>query len=148
MLLFVANAASNLETCARDVPPTRQDATSGTVGSLPTGRAYLESPARSAPRTTSPGECEQPQAPPSDEVARIGRFVLDAYKPLLLDGTTAKRWVQQHLRGEGGSERRRVGWCPMSPKAPKDWFRSKTWTESDRQEFEARLARARRSGRA
>jgi hypothetical protein len=32
----------------------------------------------------------------------------------------------------------------MSPKAKKDWFRRRTWTESDRQEFEATLKRARR----
>jgi len=36
----------------------------------------------------------------------------------------------------------------MSPKAQKDWFRRKTWTDSDRQEFEATLGRARRPGRA
>ena len=35
----------------------------------------------------------------------------------------------------------------MSPKAKKDWFRRRTWAESDRQEFEATLSRARSSGR-
>src|SRR6267142_2646735 len=43
---------------------------------------------------------------------------------------------------------RAVGCGPMSPKAQKDWFRRKTWTDSDRQEFEATLGRARRPGRA
>ena len=36
----------------------------------------------------------------------------------------------------------------MSPKANKDWFRSSTWTNADRTEFEATLARARVSRRA
>lgn len=36
----------------------------------------------------------------------------------------------------------------MSPKAQKDWFRRRTWTESDRQDFEATLSRARSPGRA